>query len=138
MSIDLFWDNPQQTVLLAEFNGKWSWDELQTMLNGIKRLSRERQMTFGAILDLRHGMHLPGGTIFNREGLQRFQQMVAMSDGDQQGPVVILGMNSVVKMIFDAVANFDRSLVSTVTFADNEAAARRQIYAAVAQLRSAV
>jgi len=135
MAIDLFWDNDEQTVLLAEFNGKWTWDELHKLLTTVKRLSDERGQVFGAILDLRNGMHLPGGNIFNREGLDQFKKLVALGgDDEQKGPVVVLGMNSVVKMIFDAIANFDKSLVSEVNFAKTEDEARDIIYKAVANL----
>ncbi|MEO1290964.1 MAG: hypothetical protein AAFV93_24775, partial [Chloroflexota bacterium] len=75
MAIDLFWDNDEQTVLLAEFNGKWTWDELHKLLTTVKRLSDERGQVFGAILDLRNGMHLPGGNIFNKEGLEQFKKL---------------------------------------------------------------
>lgn len=134
MAIDLFWDNDEQSVLLAEFNGKWTWDELHKVLSTIKRISDERNETFGAILDLRNGMNLPGGNIFNRDGLERFKKLVAIGDGERKGPVVVLGMKGVVKMIFDAIGNFDKSLVSDVTFADTEQEARKTIYAAVANL----
>ena len=135
MAIDLFWDNDEQTVLLAEFNGKWTWDELHKLLTTVKRLSDERGQVFGAILDLRNGMHLPGGNIFNREGLDQFKKLVALGgDDEQKGPVVVLGMNSVVKMIFDAIANFDKSLVSEVNFAKTEDEARDIIFKAVANL----
>ncbi|MEL6407137.1 MAG: hypothetical protein AAFR81_22380 [Chloroflexota bacterium] len=135
MAIDLFWDNDEQTVLLAEFNGKWTWDELHKLLTTVKRLSDERGQVFGAILDLRNGMHLPGGNIFNKEGLEQFKKLVALGDDDEQkGPVVVLGMNGVIKMIFDAIANFDKSLVSEVNFAKTEDEAREVIYKAVANL----
>ncbi|MEL6524576.1 MAG: hypothetical protein AAFQ07_02600 [Chloroflexota bacterium] len=135
MAIDLFWDNDEQTVLLAEFNGKWTWDELHKLLTTVKRLSDERGQVFGAILDLRNGMHLPGGNIFNKEGLEQFKKLVALGgDDEQKGPVVVLGMNGVIKMIFDAIANFDKSLVSEVNFAKTEDEAREVIYKAVANL----
>lgn len=135
MAIDLFWDNEEQTVLLAEFNGKWTWDELHKLLTTVKRLSDERGQVFGAIIDLRNGMHLPGGNIFNREGLDQFKKLVAIGDkDDQKGPVVVLGVNGVIKMIFDAIANFDKSLVSDVDFAKTEDEARRLIYSAVDRL----
>ena len=134
MAIDLFWDDDEQSVLLAEFNGKWTWDELHKVLSKVKLLSHERNRTFGAILDLRKGMHFPGGTIFNREGLEQFKRLIALGDDERKGPVVILGMNNVVKMIFDAVGNFDKSLVSDVACAQNESDARRKIYADVENL----
>jgi len=137
MAIDLFWDDSEQSVLLAEFNGKWSWDELHKTISTIKSLSKERGQVFGAIIDLRKGMHLPGGNIFNKEGLDQFKRLLSLGDdGDEQGPVVVLGMNGMVKMVFDAIKRVDKSIVETVAFAKDEADARTIIYRAVANLNN--
>ena len=138
MPIELFWDDEAQTVILAEFSGEWSWDELHNMLNTIKQLSEERQQVFGAIIDLRQGLHLPGGTIFNREGLSQFQRLLTLSNGGQKGPMVIVGMNSVVRTVFEAVASFDKSLLSDVSFVDEMEEAPEQIYAMMQDLNSIV
>ena len=135
MAIDLYWDDDEQSVLLAEFNGKWSWDELHKTISAIKRLSKERGQVFGAILDLRNGMHLPGGNIFTKEGLDQFKRLLSLNDeSTQQGPVVVLGMNGMVKMVFDAIKQVDKSIVETVAFAKDEQDARKIIYRAVANL----
>ncbi|MGJ3237169.1 MAG: hypothetical protein ACFE0Q_00540 [Anaerolineae bacterium] len=137
MAIDLYWDDDAQTVLLAEFNGKWTWDELHKMISKIKSLSYERDMIFGAIIDLRNGMHLPGGNIFSKESLDRFKQLLSLNDGDnRQGPVAVLGVNGVIKMIFEAIKNVDASVVEDVLFAKDEAEAREYIYSAVARINS--
>ena len=128
MPIELFWDDDAQTVILAEFSEKWSWDDLHAMLSTIKKLSEERQQVFGAIIDLRTGLHLPGGTIFNREGLNQFQRLLSLSNGGKKGPMVIVGMNSVVRTVFEAVSNFDKSLANDVFFVDEMDEARENIY----------
>src|SRR5688572_30356045 len=109
MAIELYWDDDEQTVMLAEFTGNWSWEELHKVLSAIKRISAERGRSFGAILDLRGGLHLPN--VFNKEGLEQFQKLLSLNDGGtEKGPMVILGMNKLVKLIFDAVGNVDKSL----------------------------
>ena len=82
MNIDLFWDNDQQTVILAEFHDGWTWDDLHTVLSKIKSLSDERGQVFGAIVDVRNGLNLPGSSLFNQESLQQFRRML---DIDQNG-----------------------------------------------------
>lgn len=132
MAIELFWDDDEQTVFLAEFTGDWSWEDLHKTLSTIKKISQERGQNFGAILDLRQGLRLPNGSFLSKEGLAQFQRLLALNDGaSEKGPMVILGMNKMVKMVFDAVANLDKSLSNDVFFADNEAEARRLIYPAV-------
>ncbi|MGB7339642.1 MAG: hypothetical protein WBC91_12180 [Phototrophicaceae bacterium] len=134
MAIDLFWDDEKQSVLLAEFNGKWTWDELHKLISKIKQMSDEREMIFGAIIDLRNGMHLPGGNIFNRETLNQFKALLSLGgEDDKKGPVVVLGVNTAIKMIFDAIKNLDKTIVEDVEFAATEDEARQFIYAAVAK-----
>jgi hypothetical protein len=136
MAIDLYWDDAEQTVILAEFNKQWSWDDLYTMLNTVKRLSKEKGRVFGAIVDVRDGFHLPGGSIFNQQGLDNFRKILTMNDGEQKGPVVVLGMNSMVRSVFNAVSTFDKSLISDVQFADTMEEAQQLIYVAVRRLHS--
>ena len=137
MAIELYWDDDEQSVFLAEFNGKWTWDELHKVISKIKSLSQERGQVFGAILDLRKGMHLPGGNIFTKDGLNQFKRLLSLNDGEsQQGPVVILGVNGMVKMVFDAIKNVDQSVVEDVAFAKDETDARDFIYKAVAKLNN--
>ena len=127
MPIDLYWDDDNQSVMLAEFKGKWTWDELQAMLRTIKRLSIERNQIFGAIVDVREGLNIPGGSIFNREALAQFNQMLKMNDGGK-GPVVILGMNAMVRTIFETVDKMNKSVTSDVYFAQTMDDARSIIY----------
>jgi hypothetical protein len=127
MAIVLYWDDDEQTVMLAEFSGKWSWEELHKVLSKIKEISQERQQAFGAILDLRRGLHLPN--MLNKEGLEQFQKLLVLNDGaGEKGRIVILGMNKMVKIIFDAVGTVDKSLTKDVYFAQNEEEARKLIY----------
>lgn len=136
MGIDLYWDDEEQTVMLAEFGKDWTWDELHTMLNTIKRLSVERNQIFGAIIDVRNGLNIPGGSIFNREALGQFQRMLTLND-DGKGPVVIVGMSSMIRTVFNAVKQVDRSATSDVFFAANMDEARETIYREVANLNQA-
>ena len=136
MAIDLYWDDDEQTVILCEFNGRWTWDELHAALGTIKQLSVERDQTFGAIIDVRNGMHLPGGSIFNRDALANFRKMLSLNDGGKKGPMVILGMSAMIRTVFDTIGRMDASLTQDVAFADRIEDARRIIYSQVAALRS--
>lgn len=127
MGIDLYWDNKEQTVMLCEFNGDWSWDELHAVLRTIKQLSVERGRVFGAIVDVRGGLRLPGGTIFNREALTNFRKMLQL-DPEGKGPVVIVGMNPMIRTIFDTAGRLEPSVTENVYFADDMQEARRKIY----------
>jgi len=134
MGIELYWDDEDQTVMLAEFSGKWTWDDLYNMLHTIKKLSVERGQLFGAIIDLRQGFQLPGGSVFNREGLAQFRRLLSLNDDSGKGPVAIVGMNGVIRSIFDAVNTIDRSLTNDVYFAKSLEDARRKLYPEVARV----
>ncbi len=125
MSIDLFWDNDEQNVFLVEFNGSWTWSDLNKVLKTSARISAERNQVMGAILDVRKGLNLPGGSVFNREGMNQFKQLLAMSNGGQEnGPVVIVGMTGMIKTIFDTVTQMDRKAAKSVYFASSMTEAR--------------
>lgn len=131
MSIELYWDNDEQTVMLCEFNGRWTWDELHAMLLKVKRVSQERQQVFGAILDVRNGMQIPGGNLLSRQTLDNFQKLMRLGS-DGKGPVVVLGMGGMVKSVFDAIRRVDAKSMQDVYFASDEDEARDKIYAAMA------
>jgi hypothetical protein len=134
MSIDLYWDNDDQTVMLAEFNGRWTWDELYAALNTIKKMSQERERVFGAIIDVRDGLHIPGGSIFNRDALNNFRKLMKLGD-DGKGPVVIVGVNKMVRTVFDAAGKIDSKSVQDVHFSKDMDDARRTIYEIMAGLQ---
>lgn len=133
MSIELYWDDDEQTVMLCEFNGRWTWDELHDMLLKVKRVSQERQQVFGAILDVRNGMQIPGGSLLSRQTLDNFQKLMRLGS-DGKGPVVVLGMGGMVKSVFDAIRRVDARSMQDVYFASDEDEARDKIYAAMAML----
>lgn len=115
MGIDLYWENEEQSILLAEFSGKWTWDELHAVLYTIQKLSEERGHVLGAIIDVSKGLQLPGGSILNRESLERFKQFLDMG-ADGKGPVAVVGMNPMVKSVLDAISMVDKSVTSDVYF----------------------
>jgi len=125
MGIDLFWDNDEQTIFLVEFNGNWTWDDLNAVLKTTTRISKERNQLMGAILDVRKGLNIPGGSIFNRDAMNQFKELIAMSNsGQENGPVVIVGMSGMIKTIFDTVTKMDKQATQSVHFASTMTEAR--------------
>lgn len=125
MSIELFWDNDEQTVFLVEFGNSWTWEELHAVLKTTARISDERGQTLGAILDLRKGLTIPGGSVFNRAGMNQFKDLLQMSNnGKDNGPVAIVGMNNTIKAIFDAVGRIEQNATRNIHFASSMCEAR--------------
>lgn len=125
MSIELFWDNDEQTVFLVEFGNSWTWEELTAVLKTTARISEERSQILGAILDLRNGLMIPGGNVFTREGLSQLKELLQMSNnGKDNGPVAIVGINNAIKVIFDAVGRIEQNATHNVYFASTMSEAR--------------
>ncbi len=137
MGISLFWDDEDQTVILAEFSGRWVWDDLHAAMHTIQQLSQQRDEVFGAIIDIRAGLHVPGGTLLSRDNLTQFQQLMHMGSSGK-GPMVIVGFNSLIRTIFSFVSSTNRHLADQVYFADTMSEARRTIYPVVQALRAPV
>lgn len=127
MSIEVFWDDEAETVFLIEVRGKWKWEELTKTMQAVKRISEERGRVMGAILDLGSGLQMPEGGIFSAQGLANFQELLKL-DGKQRGPMVIVGMNSLVRRIFDTAASLDPKSARMIDFADTVDDARTRVY----------
>ena len=116
MSIELYWDNEEQTVMLCEFGAQWSWDDLFDMLETIKKVTAQRDYEIGAIIDVSNGMSIPGGSIFNFEARNKAKQMLKMSEGGR-GPMAIVGANGLIKTVYSAFGTLDKSVQNDVYFA---------------------
>lgn len=133
MGIELFWDDDAESMFLIEVRGKWTWDELTAVMKTIQRIAGERNQVMGALLDLGSGLQMPEGGLFNPQGFMRFQELLKL-DGSQRGPLVIVGMNPLVRRIFDTAASVDANLTRLIDFADTLDAARTRAYATLEKL----
>lgn len=116
MSIELYWDNDDQTVMLCEFPRKWTWDDMYAMLTKVKRVTDRSEREIGAILDVRQGVSIPGG-IFTPSTYEHAKQMLKMGEGGS-GPVVVVGASPLIKTVANAVRTIDQQAVSNVSFVD--------------------
>ncbi len=124
MGIELYWDNDEQTVMLCEFEKNWSWDDLFATFDKIKKVTDKRDDVIGAILDIDHGVNIPGGSIFNIDTRNKAMQMLKMG-GSKRGPMVVVGANSFIKAIYHAVGTIDRNAQQDIYFAKTLTEARK-------------
>ena len=117
MGIGLYWGNDEQSILLLEIDGAWTWDELHQTVAKVKALSADSPHDIAGILDVSAGLHIPGGTVFNRDGWNNALKLIHIVRGDTAGALVIVGANPALKGIYDAFIKLDRNMVSTVHFA---------------------
>lgn len=134
MGIDLFWDGKEQSVFLLEFKGKWTWDDLDAVLQVTRRICLERQQLIGAILDFRESMRFPVGAILAGPGPSEFFQLLRISrNGEAYGPLVIVGMRGIVRALIDTVGKFHQSTLNNVRFAESMSEARQIMRAEMQQ-----
>ncbi len=126
MGIELYWDNDEQTILLCEFDGRWTWEEMFKTLNAIKKITDKADYEIGAIVDVRNGLNFPGGSMLSADNFERAKQILKMGEGGT-GPIVIVGANSVVKTIYNTMANLNKHAASNIYFADSAKQARAHL-----------
>ncbi len=123
MPIELYWDNDEQTVLLCEFGTSWNWDELRRVLAAIHKLTAATETEIAAIVDVRQGIQIPLGEIFSATGLANAKSLLTMGESGT-GPVVIVGMNGIIRKIYDILYKLDPRALAKVHMTDNLKQAR--------------
>jgi hypothetical protein len=111
MSLELYWDDEAQTVLLCELREGWTWTELFALLDQIERLAAQRPPSarrLPLILDLSESLHLPGGNLFTHEMLQNFQRLLArgQDQAHQRGKLVLVvppAQQGALQAVFNAI-----------------------------------
>lgn len=124
MSVDLYWDNDEQTIILCEFSKGWTWEALFSALNKVKTITQSRSDTVGAIVDMSRGLGVPNGSLFSIETRDKAKQMLQMS-ADGKGPIAIVGANGAIKLVSKAFALVDKNALKDVYFVDSADEARQ-------------
>jgi ABC-type glycerol-3-phosphate transport system substrate-binding protein len=117
MGIELYWDNDEQTVILVEMQGKWTWDEMYEALQKVKRITDRSPVVLGAILDLTHGASFPGGSPFNATTYGHGQRVLKMGEGGT-GPIAVVGANPFFRKVFEVFLSMDRDKLAHIRFVD--------------------
>jgi hypothetical protein len=116
MSIELYWDNDEQTILLCEFHPGWTWDEMYKTLETVKKITDRTSYEIAAIIDVHEGVGIPGGNLLSRSNFDHAKRMLSMGEGGT-GPIVIVGANPMIKAAHDAFRMVDRKATSNIAFA---------------------
>lgn len=122
MGIELYWDNDDETVMLMEFDGVWTWDDLYAALDKVKKVTDKSPVVLGAILDVRRGARFPGGSPFTGEAREHGQRVLQMGEGDS-GPIVVVGAGGFLRTMFKALAALDPDRLRAIRFVDTMAEA---------------
>lgn len=123
MSIEARWDHEDPNIIYIGLRGQWVWAELHHVVDTAEQLARGVAHEVGAIIDVRGGLHLPGGSLFLTENLKQVRTLLARLKGSH-GPVVVVGADADARMIYDSLRMMDSRVGSRVVFTDTLAEAR--------------
>jgi hypothetical protein len=123
VGIELYWDNDEQTIMLCEFDSKWTWEELFETLRTVKKVTDRADYEISAIVDVRAGINLPGGSLFNAQNMENVKKMMKMGD-EGTGPIVIVSSSPVVRTLYNVAAGINRRAAANILFADSLSQAR--------------
>jgi hypothetical protein len=128
MGIELYWDNDAQTVIWCEFDREWTWEEMDAVMSKAKHIIDHADREIAAIIDVRRGVNLPGGSLLNPAALQQARKMLVMGEGGS-APVVVVGASPLIRTIYSTVRTMDKNGLSNVAFAETLDQARAYLKA---------
>lgn len=116
MGIELYWDNDEQTVMLAEVQGAWTWDDMYDALYKVKRITDRSPVVLGAIIDLR-GAGFPGGSPFSSATYGHGKRVLKLGEGGS-GPIAVVGAAPFLRKVFSLFLSLDREKLGHIRFVD--------------------
>lgn len=128
MAIEIRWDNDAQTVIWCEFGREWTWDDMDATMLRVKGITDSAEREIAAIIDVRRGVNLPGGSLFTPAALNQAKKLLKLGEGGS-GPVVVVGASPLIKSIYNTVRTLDKNGLSNVTFAESLDEARSLLQA---------
>jgi ABC-type glycerol-3-phosphate transport system substrate-binding protein len=138
MSIELYWDNPEETVMLCAFDKNWTWDQMFETLDTIRTVTSKRDYEIGAIIDISKGATIPGGSIFSVTARENARKMLQMSSENGKGPIAVVGANGMMKTVAKAFGMLDKDALNDVYFTDTVNEARGMMNRRLEPVRASV
>lgn len=110
MPITVEWDNPEKTIIRQTYTGSWTWDDLEKASDQVNALQDTVDHRVHLLADLRNGKTLPENPIKQAANVHR--------NHPNNGKVVIVGGNLVVRGLFRMIAKVYPVLGATLNFVD--------------------
>jgi hypothetical protein len=115
MGVELYWDNDKQTIMLLEFEGQWTWDQLFEKLRMAQKVGAQSPHEIGAIVNIRDGLGIPGGTLFKPANFENAKKMLTMGE-EGTGPIVIAGANPMLRAAYDTMSRLNNRATANIHF----------------------
>jgi hypothetical protein len=94
MSIKVFWDNPDRSVIRYAYEGRWSLDEFNDAYLEVRKLLDTVAYPVDFIIDVRSSPLIPNGVLSRG-------RTVALTPHPNEGRTIIIGANSFVRSMAD-------------------------------------
>ena len=110
MPITVKWDNPQHTIIQFDFDGEWTWDELEAATDQATGLldSADRMVDF--VMDLRGAKQVPGDLMSHAE-------RIAGGHHPRRGAMVVVGANGLLRTLSGGLRKLFPEATRNVLFA---------------------
>lgn len=94
MSVNIVWDDAEQTILRYDIGRQWTWDELRAGREDVFQImdSAQSDRIYAIIHFKEHKINLPDG------GLQRFREFIGYSH-PKAALTIIVGANRLMKSV---------------------------------------
>ncbi len=95
MAVYTAWHNPEKTLLIFRFEGKWTWEEFGAASSMIRLALDRCTRPVDLVFDMRATDHLPAGA------LQRANQLVTNMHPMLSGFIVFVGANAFLRAFYE-------------------------------------
>jgi hypothetical protein len=92
MSIKVAWDNPEQTIISFDFEGRWDWDELYAASDQATRMLDSTDHMVDFIMDIRETQQIPKDFMSHAE-------RVASGSHPRRGVMIVVGANGLLRTL---------------------------------------
>jgi adenosylcobinamide amidohydrolase len=99
MSIRVEWDNEARTIVHYSFLGGWTWDELYQSIEVGENMAKDSTARVHAILDMREGNGLPGGS-FLTPAARNHAQNLANRMHPERGHIMVVGASPIMRSMY--------------------------------------
>lgn len=120
MSINVIWKDLQQTTLLYNLRGSWTWSDFEAANLDVYEMIAAVNHPVSIILNLDNSLEIPANA------LVPFRRMLAYAPANLT-LVVISGADETEERMMRILTQFDRQLSSRITLAHNMETAQRLI-----------
>ncbi|NWF70897.1 MAG: hypothetical protein HXY40_17570 [Chloroflexi bacterium] len=99
MAVEVFWDNPQKTIVRYVFTGKWTWDEFYPAYYAAIAMEKSQPHRVHVIVDLQKGSSVPSNVLLHIKNITDKQP-------DNIGLTIVVSTSKFIASLYDIGVKF--------------------------------